>query len=81
MNEGMPTTSLSFKLNGQSIELILPEGSFISGEADGGVNINTGEGEVSVLPFPENVDSKKLADIFLKGLPSSFAFTCIIFWT
>ena len=80
MNEGMPTTSLSFKLNGQSIELILPEGSFISGEKDGGVNINTGKGEVSVLPFPENVDSRKLADVFLQGLPSSFAFYPALFF-
>ena len=80
MNEGMPTTSLSFRLNDQSIELILPEGSFISGEANGGVNINTGEGEVSILPFPENIDPKRLSGIFLEGLPTSFAFYPALFF-
>ena len=80
LNEGMSRTSLSFQLNNQSLELMMPEGSSITTTYSDEVGINIGSGEISVKAFPENINTKQLASIFLQGLPSSFAFYPALFF-
>ena len=74
LNEGMPRTSLSFQLNNQSIELMMPEGSSITTTYPDEVSISVGSGEISVKAFPENINTKQLPLSFFKDFQAHLHF-------